>query len=126
MVCYRPGMAESNIVASMESYVIKEAQRTTLRDSKMKLTKHSTRNMGGYNDVSRYTWSTIQPEGSELPQYRQNSMNDASKYTVKGSADQQMLEYFHETPAECIGLNTNKKKLRDTQHEEIVLGMMNR
>ena len=33
MLCYRPGMSESNIVDNMEQYMMKEINRMSLRDS---------------------------------------------------------------------------------------------
>ena len=58
------------MVSTLERFVTNDGLRSTLRDSHMKHTKHSTVNKHGYNDVSRFTWSSIQPESSELPPAR--------------------------------------------------------
>ena len=101
-----------------------------MRDSYMKQTKHTTRPMGGYNDVSRYTWSTVQPQGSELPHNQTRQLNEASRLSYKGTTDEQTWQMVRDSPADMIGGPKASFKVhgrrRDRQHTEIVQGMMNR
>ena len=93
MLCYRPSMAESNLITTLGRLVTNVSLRDTLRDSSLIKTKHTTKPLKGYNDVSRYTWSTIHPESSEMPAARQLNIPQANKMTMKGSSDEQVWRY---------------------------------
>ena len=103
MLCYRPSMAESNLVSQLERFVTNDGHRQSLRDGTTKQMRHTTKNSKGFNDVSRFTWSTVQPEASELPPQRQLALAEATRYSSKGRADQQIWRYAIESPADCIG-----------------------
>ena len=83
MRCYKPRMNESDLITTLERYVTTNGLRDTLRDTNVKQTKHSTRPLRGFNDVSRYTWSTIHPEGSELPPQRALNANETVNMSTK-------------------------------------------
>ena len=59
MVCYRPRMDESNLVSSLERYLTDEGMYRTMHDSTFKQNNHTTKPLRGFNDVSRFTWSSI-------------------------------------------------------------------
>ena len=69
MVCYRPQMKESDLVYNLERYITNESRRQALNAPRQ--TKHQTKQLRGSNDISKFTWSTIQPECSELPAQRE-------------------------------------------------------
>ena len=101
MMCYRPSMAESNLVSTIGSFLTCDRRRQSLCDAKMKQMKqHITKNMSGFNDVSRYTCSTILPESSELPAARQLNANQSIKLSTKGNFDQQVWKYQKAAPKE--------------------------
>ena len=72
MFCYRPQLAESNLVTDLGDLVTSNPRgNNCLLASLTKQTKHTTKPVEGFNDVSRFTWSTIQPHNSEVPVLRQ-------------------------------------------------------
>ena len=68
MICYRPNMHETDLVASLHRFISNEELRSTqFNGSPIKASKHTMRPKDGFNDVSRYTWSSVQPASSDLP-----------------------------------------------------------
>ena len=59
MVCYRPKMKESDLIQSLHRFVMSDELQTTLHSGPMAASKHTMRPKHGYNDVSRYTWSSV-------------------------------------------------------------------
>jgi hypothetical protein len=60
MVAYRPNMRETDLVANLDRYISNVDVRSSVHNgSPTKVPKHTTKNANGFNDVSRYTWSSV-------------------------------------------------------------------
>lgn len=81
MMAYKPRMAESNLVNNLTRYITNEKMAKSLKMASMKTTKHTTKNLHGQNDNSRYTWATIMPEGCELPSMMEEKAGETMKFT---------------------------------------------
>ena len=81
MLAYRPKMAESNLVQNLARYITSDKMAKTLKTSTMKTTKHTSKNLHGQNDNTRYTWATIMPEACELSTSMEEKIGDQMKLT---------------------------------------------
>ena len=84
-------MQESDLIQGLHRYIADDGLlKTTLHSQAMEASKHTMRPKHGYNDVSRYTWSSVQPASSDLPAKVELQAQDVRGQSIKGKEDARM------------------------------------